>query len=480
VVVLVAAMFQAGAPGPLFLVLLHLAGLLLTTLVCHAELARLRPAAEHLTEFYLWMSVGGVFGGVLASIVAPLVFDGVLEYPLALFLALGLRPAPKQASWPVRRILAGRHQALQAYVERLLDVVLPLALCGLLALERTTPAGRESLWRLAVRACLPNAPAGGPAQEFEATVLALTLAVPLLFLASRPLRFALGFLVVLRFAAPHVLGDPPDRLLRERSFFGVYSVHEGTLPIGRFHWLLNGSTNHGIQNLDRPLSPTLYYTREGPVGQFFAILKDSPLALGRVGVVGLGVGALACHAAPGQRLTFFEIDPLDERLARDERYFTYLSQCGKSTDVVIGDGRLALASEEDGAFAAIVVDAFSGDAIPAHLLTREALELYFRKLHPDGLLLLHVTNAYLDLLPVVASVVAEAGLFARMNVGVLPTQTPLGTPSDWVVVARKEPALARFGFQQPPWPPLPPAPATRPWTDDFTNILPHLRFARYH
>jgi hypothetical protein len=470
-VVLVAALFQDGSPSQLALIVLHVACLFLTALVCHGELARLRPRAEHLTEFYLWMSVGGVLGGVLASIVAPVAFDSVLEYPLALFAALCLRPAPERPGW-IARALARRSPSLQPWIERALDLALPALLFGLASLQR----GGESLWRAAIHARLTALLGGAPALEHVGLVVALSAALALALLAPRPLRFALGFLAVMRLTAPGVFGNPPERLLRERSFFGVYSVHAGELPIGRLHWLLNGSTNHGVQNLDRPTSPTSYYTREGPVGQFFAILKDSPAGQGRVGVIGLGVGALACHAAPGQRLTFFEIDPLDERIARDPRLFTYLSECGKQVDVVIGDGRLTLAREPDGAFAALVLDAFSGDAIPAHLLTREALELYLEKLVPDGLLLLHVTNAYLDLLPVVAELVADAGLHARASIGVMPMQTPFGTPSDWVVVARREALLARFGFATPPWTALPPARGARPWSDDFTDILPHLRF----
>ncbi|HEX6885947.1 MAG TPA: fused MFS/spermidine synthase [Planctomycetota bacterium] len=462
VVVLVAGMFQSGAPGPLFLVGLHVAGLFLSAWVCHAELARRRPVAAHLTEFYLWMSVGGVLGGVLASIVAPLVFDSVLEYPLALVAALLLRPAPESPGWLARALTPGRGAAARLRAERLLDLALPALLAGLLALEQASGA---SLWRHAALVL-----AGGEAQgERAALLLALGVALACALTARRPLRFA----------APHVLGDPPDRLLRERSFFGVYSVMGGELPFGRFHWLLNGTTNHGMQNLASPLAPPMYYTREGPVGQFFSILKDTPGGRGRVGVIGLGVGAIACHAAPGQRLTFYEIDPLDERIARDERYFTYLSHCGEDVDVVIGDGRLTLAREPDGAFAALVVDAFSGDAIPAHLLTREALALYFAKLAPDGLLLMHVTNSYIDLLPVVAALVADAGLEARASLGAVPTQTPMGTPSDWIVVARRAALLARFGFQRPAWTALPPAGGGRPWTDDFTNILPHLRFELY-
>jgi hypothetical protein len=311
-------------------------------------------------------------------------------------------------------------------------------------------------------------------------LLAFGLGVAVLYacLAPRPVRLALGYLAVMLVMAPDLLGHPDYRIFRERSFFGVYSIHAFDTPHGKHHVLLNGTINHGGQNLDRPLGPITYYTREGPVGQFFGIVKharSSSATPGRIGVIGLGVGGMSCYLSPGQRMTYYEIDPLDERIARDPRFFTYLANGGSSVEVVIGDGRLSLAKEEDAALAVLVVDAFSGDAIPVHLLTREALALYFRKLATDGLLLLHVTNLHLDLLPVVGNLVADAGLAARYSTGVEPTVTPFGFAGDWVVVARKESALARFAFTAPPWPVLEPDPGSGLWTDDFSNVLGALR-----
>jgi hypothetical protein len=475
-VVLVAAYFQTPLPHALLAVPLHFGAMFFTAMVCHGELARLRPRASHLTEFYLWMSIGGVVGGVLASIVAPLAFEGVLEYPLALLAGLLLRPIPAR-SW-----LAGR---LGLPVPRAARWALDVALPGLLLALLSWGGDAENAWRAGVRAtvvwAVERVPALGFAhvEELVPMAYALSVALACLCLAPRPLRLALGLFVAMRFTAPQVFGDPPERLLRARSFFGVYSVHEVQLPFGRFHLLHNGTTCHGAQNLDNPLGATTYYAREGPVGQFFQVAKDTPAGRGRIGVVGLGAGALACYAAPGQRMTFYEIDPLDERIARDPRYFTYLANCGKNVDVVIGDGRLALATEPDGAFDALIVDAFSGDAIPAHLLTREALALYMQKLTPDGLLLVHVTNLYLDLLPVVGNLVADAGLAARYIRGAQPPATALGSASDWVIVARKPASIARFGFVSPPWPELAPDPAKGLWTDDFTNVLEVLRLERY-
>jgi hypothetical protein len=407
--------------------------------------------------------------------VAPLVFDSVLEYPLALLLGLLLRPQPAEGS----RLAARLGVRVPRAVRWGLDLALPALLWVLLALQ----VRGHSWWSLVdggvahLRASVPAL--AGFLDPIGPSVFWITVAAAFALLAPRPLRLALGFAVVMSHSAPDFFVRPDELLLRERSFFGVYRVHEVDVEgVGRVHVLRHGTTNHGAQNVDRPLGGLVYYTREGPVGQFFRAIEDTPAETGRIAVIGLGVGAMACYAAPGQRLTYYEIDPLDQRIARDPSYFTYLQHCGKNVDVVIGDGRLTVAKEPDGAFEVLVVDAFSGDAIPAHLLTREALALYFAKLSPTGLLLLHVTNTYLELLPVVSELVADAGLHARYSAGFLPP-APLSSSSDWVVVARRENQLARFAFTSPPWAPLPPGTGARPWTDDFTNLFAALRFGRY-
>jgi len=473
-VVLAAPLYRA--PNLFVLLVLHLGAMFFTAMVCHGQLARLRPAAAHLTEFYLWMSVGGVVGGVLAGIVAPLVFEGVYEYPIALILGLLLRPFPEHAGRPwaaFTRLTRLERVPLAARGARVgLDLALPVLVWWALAGDR---------WYSFVGAGLGRLIGREPAAELEFWVGTLSVVPLLACLAARPVRAALGFLAVLLALAPGVLGRPEageNLLVRERSFFGVYSVYAqySTTGLGRFHFLTNGTTNHGGQNRDNPLGPTTYYFREGPVGQFFDVLGDAPTPARRIGVIGLGVGTLACYLTRGQRMTYFEIDPLDERIARDPRYFSYLANAGDAVDVVLGDGRLSLAREPDGAFDVLVVDAFSGDAIPAHLLTREALALYFRKLSEPGLLLLHVTNVHLDLLPVVGNLVADAGLVARSSTGVLPRITPGALSADWVVVGRNAEVLARFGRIAPRWKLLGPAPEVALWSDDFTNLVEVLRW----
>jgi len=467
-VALVAVLFQRQHP---LVLALHLLALFASALVCHGELARLRPAARHLTEFYLWMSLGGVVGGFLAGIVAPLVFDGVYEYPLALFLALCLRPARARGAGETSRSSEGRRLA-PAVGRRALDLALPLALWWLLS-----PDGQfGGRWHAAVDWLAGALGAGALA----GVLFGLSVVFALVALRARPLRLALAFVGVLAALVPDYVGAAPFRLLRERSFFGVYTVNALELPEGRFHLLQNGRVNHGGQNMDRPLGPLSYYFREGPVGQFFEVVAEQRPPAQRIGVIGLGAGALACYARHGQRMTFYEIDPLDVRIASDPRYFTYLRDAGERVEVVTGDGRLALAREPDGSLDALVLDAFTGDAVPAHLLTHEAFALYFAKLSARGLLLLNVSNAYLDLPRVVARLAAESGHRARASRGVLPTTTLGATAGDWIVVGRRPEDVARFGWSRPAWDELEAEPGTALWTDDFTDILQVLRFESYH
>ncbi len=476
------------------LLVLHLGGVFFTAMVCHGELARLRPSASRLTEFYLWMSLGGVAGGILAAIVAPVVFDSVYEYPLAMLAAVLLRPWPRRSAAPKNKLRWA------------LDVVLPVALFALLIDDHWKDWSAAGVYWLFDHDVLGIATRTQEAMLPWDAVLAsaafvLSVFAILVLFAPRPLRLALGIVAVLAVESPDVLGTlrysfeggsgsfalpkiawagPDYRLERARSFFGVYSVNYARSSAGDYHILVNGTTNHGAQNQTYPLLPTTYYAREGPVGQAFSIMRMGTEP-SRLAAIGLGVGSLSCYVGSDQSMKFFEIDPLEAAIARDERYFTYLSDCGHGPiDIVIGDGRLNIAKEPDAGFDVIIVDAFSGDAIPVHLLTKEAIELYFRKLAPNGLLLLHITNTYIDLLPVVANVVDALGLHARQVDFNDVFMTPFGLPSQWVVVARpSENDLERFGWQIVPWTPVLPDPSKGLWTDDFSSLVRNLRWDQY-
>jgi hypothetical protein len=430
--------FEWTEPAPL-VVALNLVALFVSAVVCHGRLARDRPAPEKLTEFYLWVALGGALGGAFNAVVAPAAFDSILEYPLAIVLACLLRREPE----PDERAAASRR----------LDVLLPLAL-GLLTVGVVAVLDAAGVGRLLAR------------------VIAFALAILVCStFASQPLRFAFGVAAVM-LAGSLVIGARRDVLFAERTFFGVQRVVLDRQ--GGLHRLIHGNTLHGAQSTDpaRRREPLTYYHRTGPVGDLFAEASGGAREPA-VGVVGLGTGTLACYGQPGQRWTFYEIDPAVERIARDPDLFTFVEDCHEEVDVVLGDARLSLVHARDGQFGLIVVDAFNSSAIPVHLLTREAVQLYLDKLADGGVIAVHVTNRHLDLRPVLGDLARDAGLVAlvRGDLEVGKEEVAAGkVGSVWVVLARSSRDLGRLAVD-PRWEPLPLRPGSRVWTDDFSNIL---------
>ena len=413
----------------------HLAAFFLTALVCHGELAKDRPSVAHLTEFYLWMSVGGVLGGIFNVIVAPQIFDSVLEYPIAIVLAAMLRPQ-----------LAEREPS-----DRVLDVVLPLALFALIV--------------ILMRAGFPPSTWGPRAPVFVFGAYALVV----LCFQRHSLRFALGVGAIFVGAA---LGRGTDTslLFRGRSFFGVYRV----LAYPKHHALQNGTTTHGGQSIYPQFArePLTYYHRDGPLGQSFAwLMRRTPNR--RVAIVGLGTGTVACYGRPDETWTFYEIDPLIERIAFNPKYFSYLRDCPPTKRIVLGDARLSLAQAPDGAYDYIVLDAFSSDAIPVHLMTREALQLYLKKLAPGGSIAFHVSNRYLNLEPVLVELARDAKLagIVGADTAITSSQTmSFKMNSKWIVLSRTATDHALLALQ-PGWRVLAPKSDVALWTDDFSNVF---------
>jgi SAM-dependent methyltransferase len=271
-------------------------------------------------------------------------------------------------------------------------------------------------------------------------------------------------------AGPFLFKPWEGALHAKRSFFGMYRVErEGDLTL-----LQHGTTVHGAQFTDSAKSrmPLTYYHPKGPVGQAFGALRTS-LEGKTIGVVGLGAGSLLCFSQPGQSWTFYEIDPAVTEIARNRKYFTFLDDCPVRASIVHGDARLSLAREPDGRFDLLVLDAFSSDAIPVHLLTREAFALYRRLLSPDGLLLLHMSNRYLDLEPVVAALAADGGLHgikAEYLVDPRTATADVAYSSDWALLTRR---VERFGAlsSSESWRALQTRASVRPWTDDYSNVF---------
>lgn len=424
--------------GPVLLVIaVNLLAFFLSALVCHGRLAEDRPPHEHLTEFYLWVALGGVVGGVFNAVVAPLVFNAIVEYPLAIVLACLLRPRD-----PTAEDTSG---------DRRLDLLVPLGV-GVVAAASGWLARIADLGPVAAAAV-----AAGPAVLLCAA------------LTRRPVRFGLAVGAVLA-ANALAVGVAHDTLYAGRTFFGVLRVDRDRDY--QLHTLVHGNTIHGAQSTDprRRLEPLSYYHPDGPAGQAFRVLS-SPTSASDVAVIGLGTGSLACYGRAGQHWTFYEIDPAVERIARDPKLFTYLRDCPPVSDVVVGDARLSLADAPGRHFGAIVVDAFNSDSIPVHLLTRQALGLYLDRLAEGGIIAMNISNRYLDLRGVVGDLARDLRLAAlvREDVSVTAAGARAGKSNSlWAVLARHPGDLTPLAGDAA-WVPLP-VRDSQAWTDDFSDI----------
>jgi len=467
-VLIVAGAFFVGGTSTSYLAVifpLHLLTFFVTAMVCHGELAASRPASRYLTEFYLWMSLGGVLGGMFNALVAPLVFDNVYEYPIMIAVACLLRP----------RAVAARGRAREGW----LDFGLPLGVAvgfGLAAvgLSRDNYLAHWADWLVDGLSARGLTGLEVDSYAMAGLVFLGAAALVVLFFHRRPVRFGLG-VFALSIVSLLYSGEKRRPLYTQRSFFGVLRVRQVTQDEGdewicEAHQLTHGSTNHGMQRLDRKLrlEPCTYYHRAGPVGQVFdAIGQLRPLE--EIGVVGLGTGTIAAYGEPGQRITFYEIDPAIVQIARNPELFTYLSDCEAEVEVVVGDARRSLAEGRTRRFDLLLVDAFSSDAIPVHLLTREALALYFQRLSDHGVLAVHISNRHLDLEAVVGNLADAAGRVARVcddgddrSVGKF--------ASNWVAVARRIEDLGGLADDSR-WQPLATRSGSRLWTDNFSNVV---------
>jgi hypothetical protein len=514
---------------------LHLGLLFLVSLVCHGELARLRPGPDHLTGYYLAMSFGGVLGGLFNALVAPVVFTSLAEYPLTLILACLLLPgtratkergrsaklAPRIGSLLLAVVgfglaVGGAFWLIDFYLQStvhhwsdlfgvnvwLINMALKFGIIVALVLGFLSRPVRADLlaavgFGLAAVAAVWLADILQPAVRRWSdlfgvevarinTVLKFGLPAALcLSFLGRPVR--LGLAVGAFVLVGSTVGQLRNQILHEeRGFFGVLQVRTGKLTEGgkelEYRYLLHGNTTHGLELADpvRRREPLAYYHKTGPIGQLMDALSGSD-AKRRVAVTGLGVGALAGYAEPGQEWTFYEIDPGVIRLAEDERYFHFLADArarGVRVGLEPGDARLRLVEAPDGGYDLIFMDAFSSDAVPVHLLTREALELYVQKLADGGLLVFNITNRYADLEPVLAAVAHDPrlGLAGLTQYDHDASIFPRKSPSGWVVLARRESDLGKLR-ENPKWKPLS-DPGKKPWTDDFSNLLGALRFFR--
>jgi hypothetical protein len=464
----------AGGALSLALVPIHLGVIAAAGFALHGRLARDRPAPAFLPGYYLTMAAGGALGGWCCAFAAPALLLTVAEYPLAMLLVTLFRPpsggGPSAASSRARsNANVGALVAWQAS---------GFAIAGLMAVLIAGRLIRD-----------------------EALALGVTLGlVGLIRLASLP--FAAGARWVWLapwIAAPLSLSLADPALVHiERSFFGVHRVRRD--EAGSMHRLAHGATTHGWQFTDaeRSRTPLGYFRNEGPVGSVFAELDRRPPRPRRVAVIGLGTGTMAAWATPERPMTFFEIDPAVARIAADPALFTFLAGAGVSpmspaasspkaaertmrepvARVLIGDGRKLLEREASGSLSLIAMDAFSSDAVPVHLLTRESLDLAFDRLEPDGLVLIQITNRYLDLSRVLAGHVRSRGWSARIAAWKPesgPESARIRSPARFVILGRDDRSLGALA-DHPLWKPLE---MDRPidWTDRHAPLLPVLRWA---
>jgi len=417
--------------------------LFMASVALHTALYRLRPSPERLTGFYLAMAAGGALGGVFAGLVAPVVFDWTYEFPL-LVLAAGALVPQSYLTAGLRATWTGRKRWVATAI---VVIALAVQFAGL----DVTSGGTQGVTFLVVAAAGLTALGCRP-------VYVLVLAAALILFG--------GYRSILLSIEPGA---------RTRSYFGVYTIRDGT----RVRELDHGTTVHGVQLTGSPVrerTPTTYYAPGSGVGQAMTALPRLYGPDARVGVVGLGTGTLACYAHPGQRWTFYEIDPAVVRIARDSGRFTYLRRCLPDPSIVLGDARLSLAAAAPGALDLLALDAFSSDAVPMHLMTREAFATYARALGPRGLLLVHISNRFLDLEPVVDAD-ARAGGWHALAFDYKPSPLDAGLPSAslWIALSRDEATLRALAAEAPGWRRLRARPGFAPWTDDYSTILPLLK-----
>lgn len=428
-----------------------LATVVLLFVVCvalHSRLYDARPSAANLTLFYFVMSAGGALGGLFTALIAPLVFDWAWEHPLLVVAAALLLPLPVALDWR-------RMPGLEWSMAKLTGYVL-LGLAAFLA------------WHLAKRSMLVDA-------GFAPLLLTMAIAfIGLLVVPWRPLFIGVLGLLLVSKGGFQTIQDTLDGI-RTRSYFGIYTVRE--YPDRQVRTLAHGTTLHGQQSIDPLLrqQPTTYYGPGSGAGIAFANAQGLFGANARIGVVGLGAGTLACYRKPGQRWSFFEIDPAMVEYSRDGT-FTYIADCAPDAKMVLGDARLELAGLPKGSFDLLAVDAFSSDSIPLHLMTDEAFGVYLDALSPSGVLLVHISNRFVELEPALAAVAKNRGLALAVRNDNPEDHTVL-TPSSWVALSRNPAQINALGTFDPRqrWEP-PEKPAPHVWTDDHASILPYIRW----
>ena len=431
-----------GGDGEYWLatMLANLLALFVLALLCHGEVYARRPAPAYLTEFYLWTSVGGVLGGIFAGLLAPQLFSRTYEYPILVVAGLLALPGAF-SSTPIQ------------FVRR----IWPALAVGAIALVQPLIADVQ----LPPEAALP----------FQVVLVVL---VGWMLLQRRDAA-RLAALAVAAFIVTAAWQPGLNVIETTRSFFGVHRVVETS--DGTHRLLHHGTTIHGAERVRETdgtrvsgtPEPLTYYYFGGPISEAVAAARDAQGGLKNVAAVGLGAGSLACHQKARESWSFFEIDPEVVRLARDPNRFRFLSSCPPA-EIVLGDARLTLAASPR-QYDLIVLDAFSSDAIPTHLLTREALRGYLARLSPRGTIVMHISNRHMELAKVVAAVGAAEGLVTVVKADEKATQFMVDFhAAALVAVLARDPADLGTLTPSNGWRPEN-AGAVAAWTDDYSDII---------
>lgn len=428
------------AVASIVVLFVHLIGLFFISLSVHGQLSKSKPAPNHLTEFYLWMSVGGVLGGIFNTLVAPFIFNDIYEYPIMLLLSCILRVSRKEilVQWKQHGLMI----VLIALVGTTVSLILMPQVPPLIIGKFNVAAASMSIVAGIIIFVSYN--------RFKEKAAAYTLS----------LMFLTATLFITRY-------DNQSVLIQERSVFGVNKVIYNEK--NNINIFVHGTTLHGIQsrNDEIRLKPLSYYSR---LGELFRILSEATVGA-PVATMGLGVGTVTCYGKEGQVFDMFEIDPVVEKIATNYNFFTYVRDCPPKINIILGDARKKISEQENGYYGLIIMDAFSSDAIPTHLITKEAIEIYLKKLAPEGLIAVHVSNRHIDLRPILTALADKLGIKGMQLFHIPEHENELAVASNWVLLARSDKPLESIMAKENGWEQLPEPDKRYVWTDDFSNII---------
>jgi hypothetical protein len=432
----------------------------------HRKLYESRPESTRLTSFYIAIALGGALGGIFNALIAPMVFSGFAEYPIALAMSFLLLPGIKSFT------VTNHSNSKLAFLWQQGAIVAIIVLCTTALSKHSHQSIRWDVWSFDSL----SSRIGWTTEQLEKWAEFSLPLIPAILLFGRPKLQAAAIGAALFVGG--WINQSSNVIVRERSFFGVLSVREYNHH-GLVHSLVHGGIMHGEQWISEEgdrFEARSYYHKDGPLGDIMDIMARKRDTYSTA-AIGLGTGSVAAYGQSNRPITFFEIDAAVESLARNKNYFTYVADCldrGGPIEVRIGDARVTM-SKSDDLFDLIVVDAFSSDAIPLHLITKEAIDGWFRHLHPNGIVAFHVSNRYIDLSPVLGNAAAEMGVSAYQRVDLHGDQTVGRSGSNWVVLV-SDPIVARWFASDPEWNEVLTRPEIPVWTDDFASVLPVIRF----